>query len=249
MGPYLLIRGHWDEFMQLSERAYEATRAIREGRPSSHAFSVTFLCCKRGQSRNAVLWAQHSEEAKGLDKWRMSDDSYDWLEALVAIQLKDYAKAEQILHYLINYDDDEGWREDSISAFNALGEIVRARKDYDAAEGYYREALGITEQYKHKTDQMTCYGNLGKLALDRKQWAEAHKWFDQELALAQEIGDVELIAEAQNGLARVHETEGRADLAMPLAQEALKIYERLQHKDLAETRELVERLKAKQPPP
>jgi dihydrodipicolinate synthase/N-acetylneuraminate lyase len=34
-----------------------------------------------------------------------------------------------------------------------------------------------------------------------------------------------------------------ADLALPLAQEALKIYERLQHKDLAEARELVERLK------
>jgi hypothetical protein len=35
-----------------------------------------------------------------------------------------------------------------------------------------------------------------------------------------------------------------ADLALPLAQEALKIYERLQHRDLAEVRELVERLSA-----
>jgi len=43
-------------------------------------------------------------------------------------------------------------------------------------------------------------------------------------------------------VARAHEAEGRADLALPLAEEALKIYERLQHKDLAEVRELVERL-------
>jgi hypothetical protein len=46
-----------------------------------------------------------------------------------------------------------------------------------------------------------------------------------------------------DGLAHVHKAEGRADLVLPLAQEALKIYERLQHMDLAEVRELVERLR------
>lgn len=39
------------------------------------------------------------------------------------------------------------------------------------------------------------------------------------------------------------EAEGRADLALPLAQEALRIYERLQHLRLAAARELVERLR------
>jgi hypothetical protein len=58
-----------------------------------------------------------------------------------------------------------------------------------------------------------------------------------------ERGD-SLILLAQYDLERAHEHEakGRADLALPLAQEALKIYERLQHRDLAEVRELVERL-------
>jgi Tetratricopeptide repeat len=71
--------------------------------------------------------------------------------------------------------------------------------------------------------------------------------FRQALPLAKELGRLDLIANSKFGLARVHEAEGRADLALPLAQEALKIYERLQHKDLAEVWELVERLKA--PPP
>jgi len=58
-----------------------------------------------------------------------------------------------------------------------------------------------------------------------------------------ERGD-SLILLAQYDLERAHEHEakGRADLALPLAQEALKIYERLQHRDLAEVRELVDRL-------
>jgi hypothetical protein len=51
------------------------------------------------------------------------------------------------------------------------------------------------------------------------------------------------VAAAKHGLARAREAEGRSDLALPLAQEALKIYEQLQYKDLAEVREFVEKLK------
>jgi hypothetical protein len=58
-----------------------------------------------------------------------------------------------------------------------------------------------------------------------------------------------LVASDQYRLARVWEAEGRTDLALPLAEEALKIYERLQDKDLAEARELVERLRGKQSSP
>jgi uncharacterized protein HemY len=86
------------------------------------------------------------------------------------------------------------------------------------------------------------------LALDREQWAEARQWFEQELALAREVGHVELIGHARYCLARVCEAEGQPDLALLLAQEALKIYERLQYRDLAAARELVERLRGKQPP-
>ena len=42
-------------------------------------------------------------------------------------------------------------------------------------------------------------------------------------------------------LPRVLEAEGHTNLALPLAQEAMKIYERLQPKD-AQVRELVEKL-------
>ena len=47
---------------------------------------------------------------------------------------------------------------------------------------------------------------------------------------------------SKHRLARVYEAEGRADLAAPLGQEALKIYERLQHKDVKEVKEFVKRL-------
>jgi len=126
-----------------------------------------------------------------------------------------------------------------------LGNRARSQQEYDLAEIYYREAFAIEQIFNDKGGQAQCQSNLGWLALDRKQYPNAYKCFEQELALAQEIGRQDLIADAQYGLARMHQAEGRADLALPLAQEALKIYERLQHKDLAEVRELVERLKGK----
>jgi len=56
------------------------------------------------------------------------------------------------------------------------------------------------------------------------------------------LGFVELIAHAQYGLARINEAKESASLALPLAQESLKIYERLQHRDLAKVRGFVEKL-------
>lgn len=83
-----------------------------------------------------------------------------------------------------------------------------------------------------------------------REYNEAREHLEKEvLPVVQKLERIDLIAEIHYGLARVHEAEGRADLALPLAQEALKIYERLQHRNLAETRELVERLKANKPPP
>jgi uncharacterized protein HemY len=104
--------------------------------------------------------------------------------------------------------------------------------------------MRLAQKIKNEDIQAILSGNLGELALERDEWAEALSWFERQLPLAQEVGSVDLIAQAQYGPARVHEAEGRADLALPLAQDALKIYEQLQHRYLAEVWELVERLKA-----
>jgi tetratricopeptide (TPR) repeat protein len=167
----------------------------------------------------------------------------------IAEQRKDLDEAERLLQDALAIRRDLGLDADVAIVLNDLGGLERERKNYGAAERYFREALELARKNDLKEPQAYISGNLGELALDREQWAEARKWFEQELPLAKEVGRVELIAHAQYGLARVHEAEGRADLALPLAQEALKIFERLQPRDLAEVRELVERLREKVPSP
>ena len=107
------------------------------------------------------------------------------------------------------------------------------------------EALAIDEKRGHKEGQAIRSGNLGELALDRGRPAEAREWFERALPLAQEVGRQSLIAQAQWGLARVLEEEGRPAEALPLAEAALQIHERLRHRDLEETRQLVARLRGK----
>ena len=128
---------------------------------------------------------------------------------------------------------------------NDLAILERRRKRYDAAEQYCREALALAEKTKDKEGQASCTASLGHVALARERWTDAREWLEKALPLARDVARQNLIADLQCGLARVHEAEGRSDLALPLAEGALAIYERLRHKDLADARELVERLKSK----
>lgn len=72
---------------------------------------------------------------------------------------------------------------------------------------------------------------------------KARQLFEEELSLADIKGFLDSFGHSQYGLARVHEADGRTDLALPLAQDALKIYRQLQHKDFTEVQEFVDRLK------
>ncbi|MGD8792198.1 MAG: tetratricopeptide repeat protein, partial [Anaerolineae bacterium] len=103
--------------------------------------------------------------------------------------------------------------------------------------------LALAEKAANKEPQASYCGSLGLLALARGRPAEARRWYERELALAREVGLQELIAEAQAGLARVLEAEGRPAEALPLTEEVLRIQEQLRHGDLAETRDLVARLR------
>jgi tetratricopeptide (TPR) repeat protein len=247
---FLLFSGRWNERVQLNKRAYEIACAMKKWYKAGwHAYWIASVQLNRACIADASLWADRCVEA-----WAHVGNKHEQAAAtrtrgLVARQRKDYDEAERLYQDALAVWRDLGLDKDVTNVLEDLGGLAQERKDYDAAEWYYHEALDLAEKLNDKEGQGRCSGNLGDLALDRKQWTEARQWFEQALPLAREIGCVDLIAHAQYGLARVWEAEGRADRALPLAQEALGIHERLQHRDLAEARELVKRLRGKQPPP
>jgi len=168
------------------------------------------------------------------------------MHGLIAKQNKEYLEAEQYLKEALIHWRNMGNDEWVGTVLNDLGELAHERTDYESAEDYYHEALKLTEKISHKDGQVNCLGNLGEFALDRAQWVDAVKWFELEFMLAKEIGRFSSVAQAQFGLARAWKAQGRSDFAFPLAQDALNTFEKLQRKDLANVRVLVEKLTKEQ---
>jgi len=245
MNQFLWFGGRWDDCLQLGAWGCEATLTLKDWSNAGwRAFDVAWIYYCRDRLDNVTLWTDHCAAA-----WSRGGSKYEQaivmrLRGLIAQQRQNYDEAKKHLQDALAIWRDLGNDENVAIVLDSLGALAHKREDYDAAEQYRREALELVRKMDDKEGQADYVGNLGLLALDRQLWAEARQWFEQALPLAREVGRIDLIADVQAGLARVWEKEGRPDLALPLAQEALAIYERLQHGDLAATRELVQRLTA-----
>jgi tetratricopeptide (TPR) repeat protein len=192
-----------------------------------------------------MRWAAHCTEA-----WAQAGSKYDRavglrMRGLLAQAQEDYVTAEQLFQDVLVI-----WRElkndhGIIVMLNGLGVLERVCEQYVKADQYFREALDLAAKQNLKGPQAYISSNLGLLALDSDHWTEAGEWFEKSLSLSREVGRQDLIAFNLHGLAQVNEEEGHSDLALPLAQEALAIRERLGDRNEAKTRALVERLKKK----
>ncbi|MBI4675541.1 MAG: tetratricopeptide repeat protein [Chloroflexi bacterium] len=246
-GQFLWFGGRWDEVIDFNGRAYEVALAIQDWSGAGwHARDVFWINYNRSQTNDAKLWADRCTAV-----WTRGGDSYEQavsfeIQGAIARQSDEDEKAIKFYNDALAIYKDLGWEKDVANVSIRLGNLALKREDYDAAERYQGEALEVAQRTGDKESQAICAGNLGLVSRRRMQWEVARKWYEKALALMQEVGRQDEIARMKYGLSHVHEAEGRADLALPLAQEALKIYERLQHRDLAEVRELVERLG---PPP
>jgi tetratricopeptide (TPR) repeat protein len=240
---FLSFGGRWDELLRLHGRAYEAMHALNNwNEVGVRARDVAWIHWNRAETEEADRWADRCTEAWGHGGSKLEQPAGMRIRGLVAEQREDYDAAERYYHDALVIFRDLKMDIDVGTLLGDLGHIAQLRKQYDAAERYFREAFALAEKIGSKEGMATRYGNLGILALGRQRWAEARGWFEKALPLALEVGRQSQIAQAKVGFARIHEAEGRPDLALPLAQEALAIYKRLRQKDLAETPELVGRL-------
>jgi tetratricopeptide (TPR) repeat protein len=126
---------------------------------------------------------------------------------------------------------------------NDLGSIARKKHDVKRAQRFFRQGLDLASQLNDKRLQATMTGNLGAVALDRNRLQAAHHWYERQLALALELGRYDVKASAQTGRALVLAREGRHADALPLAEEALSIRQRLRERTLDETQQLVQHLR------
>ncbi|MBI5301920.1 MAG: tetratricopeptide repeat protein [Chloroflexi bacterium] len=246
---FLRFSGRWDEALILNGTAYEEAYSMGNWRNAAFCAMTLFSISEaRGSDVDKVYWQDRLADSLGHIAKR--DTTFGpFILGMAAFQKKDYTEAARLLKESLSDSHNSISDLQLEVTFHQLGTIARDQKEYEIAERYYMQSLELSRKRGSRGHEVKVYSELGQLACDCKQWARAQEWFEKEVALAKELGNQEWVAEATYSLARVHEAEGHVDLALPLAQDALKIYERLRHRDLAEVRELVERLKANQPPP
>jgi tetratricopeptide (TPR) repeat protein len=236
--------GRWDERINLSAAAYETACILGDWSAAGwRAYDVAFVHLSRARATDAATWAEKSAQA-----WARGDSNNDkaagaHLRGLIARQREDYEEAGRLFQETLAIARNAKRESTVVTSLNSLGTLAHKRGDYPTAHSYYVEALELAHKIDDKELEVMCMLNLGSLAIIRQKWGEARSWFEQQLPLAMELTRRDLIGQSQYGLARVAEKEGREDLALPLAEDALKIYERLQHRDLLKVRELVRKLK------
>ncbi len=239
---FLWSTGRWDDMVLLSMRSYQLKVTMQDwseaGWSAHHIANIHYI---RAQLDNMRLWADRCSEAwkrgGGKDEQMIAIQLY----GVIAEEREDLDEAERLYQKSLTTFRDLNDDSNIISVLHRLASVARQRKDFDTATGYCNEALELSKKLGEKEFQAAILGSLGNISLDRNQWEDARKWFELALPLAKEIAQLILIAGVQSGLACVYEAEERADLALPLAREALNIYERLRVPD-AEEREWVEKL-------
>ncbi|MEH2306693.1 tetratricopeptide repeat protein [Nostoc sp.] len=246
LNNFLLFRGYWDERVRLGEWRYQAGKALGQWNDAGWgANNVAIIYRNRGETDRAASWAAQMAEAMERGGSRRDKTIAIRFQGNIAEQRRDSAEAKRLYQEALVIYRELGDEECEAIALNDLGRVARSLGDFDRAESYYKQALAISEKLGNRGSQANFCGSLGLLALNRDRPTEARPWYERELALAQEIGQQTLIADAQSGLARFLEEEGRYAEALPLALTALEIRERSRDQGLDWTRQLVERLRRK----
>lgn len=246
LSSFLPFSGRWDKHIELSTKAYYAANTSDTWRNTGwRAFDVAWMYYKRAHTKDASTWLNHCKEA-----WKHGGTQGDHatafrLEGLIAQQRKDFVRAEQLLQESLKIRRTLNADREVAFVLISLAHLAQEQKNYRLAEKHFLEALELSRRTSDTSTQASVNGYLGELNVQQKRWSEAGKWFELAMPMAKEVGRVELIARIQYGFACIQEASGRLDVALQSAEEALKIYEKLQHGSLREVQKLIERLEKK----
>jgi len=243
---FLSFRGYWDEGLLLNEWAHEAATLLGAWQDAgSLARGLAFGYSRRGNLELSNLWTQRMAEAYTRSGSAIDRAMVLRMKGILARVKGELDEAERFSAEALLSVRSLGDKRAEALLLSDLGALESRRARYIEAERYLLDALSIFEHESEKRGQTPIFGRLGALALVTGQTQKAQDWYARELSLARELGNQLLLADALSGSASVLEALNCPDEALPLAQEALKIKEKIRSADLGGTSALVLRLRDK----
>lgn len=233
---FLDFTGRWDERLTLSRDAEGCALAAEDiGNAGWCAYWAGMVHYLRGQSAEVLSCADRVEAHWCEAKIGARERSIALrLRGLGHRSARDYPAAIAAYREAVELRRTLGRESDDVAiGLNDLAGAERFSGDFDSAERDYREALRIAKAVGYQEGIAAYTGNLASLALDRQDWPGAEALARDALPLAEKLGRLELIASNHHRLALALVWQGQVAKALPHAQRAVEIYQKLGIPDLA----------------
>lgn len=236
---FLKFSGRWDDLLSLNQEAEAKALASNDYYSAVwrtyHAGDIHFL---RGETDPVFASADRCLAY-------LQQSGVGVRERSIAIQLrglghllrKEYAPAiaahQASLELARSLDPENA---DVVSFLGILAVAKRQSGDLDGAEADLREALRINHKVENPEAVAAYTGHLAEIFLEREDWPAAELQAVEALELDKGIGRQELLARDHRRLAEAMIHQERAREALPHAQQAVSIFNRLRSRELTEAK-------------
>lgn len=138
-----------------------------------------------------------------------------------------YEKALSYYLKSVELDAKTGKHADLGISLNSVAQAYWKLKKYDSAAYYLYNAEKElkADSSNYLFDLMQVWNDLGKLFIEQKEYTKATLYFNKVLANEQKIDNEFQMANAMMGMATVYLAAGNTVTALPLAEEAVKLFQ------------------------
>jgi DNA-binding SARP family transcriptional activator/tetratricopeptide (TPR) repeat protein len=221
---FLWVRGHWDDWVRVSQLALAAARRTGDRAAQAHAHNDLGLAHYR-QGRYEQALACHQE---GLAIFRELRDRRGQAASLnnlgiVYEEQGRYQESRACHKASLAICRELGNQRGQAISLGNLGNVHERQGRYDQALACQQETLAIFDELEDRYGQAVTLNNLGKVHLRRGRYDEALASLKTSLTIFRELGDRDGQAFSLTELGVVHRRQGRPDRALACQQEGLAI--------------------------
>lgn len=170
-----------DKWSYYTDKAYEVTQTLPEGRFSTKAIifnDLAGICEERKQYAQALAWYDSLMVISQKNNYLQGIGTALSNRSIIFMNQKKYPKALKEITEAIEVANETGKVYSQISRRIRAANILREMNDYQQATRYAKEALSMAERKQFPTEIIDAHLSLAQIGEKTKNWKMAYEHFD-----------------------------------------------------------------------